>query len=88
MSKLPFTEEQLEIMLNRAARKGAKQALEDIGIESADAAHDVKELRSLLSSYRMAKNTMWQTIIRILTAGFLIALMTGISLKLKLFGGQ
>jgi hypothetical protein len=36
----------------------------------------------------MAKRTAWQTFVRIITTGILVALMAGIVIKLKLFGGQ
>tara|TARA_B100001564_G_C20419677_1_gene569539 strand:- start:193 stop:483 length:291 start_codon:yes stop_codon:yes gene_type:complete len=78
--------DELEEMLCRAAEKGALKALEDVGLDGEHAADDIKELRSLLSALRLAKRTAWQTFIRIITSGILLAIMAGIAIKLKLFG--
>jgi hypothetical protein len=80
--------DELEAMLCRAADKGARKALSDVGLDGEYAADDIKELRSLLSALRLAKRTAWQTFIRITTSGILLAIMAGIALKLKLFGGK
>ena len=34
----------------------------------------------------MARRTAWQTIIRLITIGLLLALIAGIAVKLKIFG--
>ncbi|MEX2375218.1 MAG: DUF6127 family protein [Dehalococcoidia bacterium] len=51
-----------------------------------DAAINIRDLRSLLGSLRLAKRTAVQTAVRIVTTGVLLALMAGIAIKLKLFG--
>ena len=47
---------------------------------------DIRDLRSLLTGFRLAKRTAVQTAVRIITTGILLALMAGIAIKLKLFG--
>jgi hypothetical protein len=44
------------------------------------------DLRTLLESLRMARRTAWQTVVRVLTTGLLLALIAGVAVKLKLFG--
>lgn len=83
---LPYNE--LEELLNCAAERGALRALHDVGLDGADAAEDIRDLRSLLKALHLARRTAWQTVVRIVTTGTLIALMAGIVIKLKLFGGQ
>lgn len=78
----------LESMLDRAAEKGAKRALADVGIGGKEAGEDIRELRSLLSALQMAKRTMWQTIIRMITIGFILSLMAGAAIKLRIVGGE
>ena len=51
-----------------------------------EAAIDIHDLRTLLESLRMARRTAWQTIVRLITTGLLLALIAGIAVKLKLFG--
>ena len=80
--------EEFEEMLNCAAERGALRALHDVGLDGADAAEDIRDLRSLLKAVHVAKSTAWQTIVRITTTGVLIALMAGLAIKLKLFGGH
>ena len=53
---------------------------------SRKAAIDIHDLRTLLDSLRMARRTAWQTIIRLITTGLLLALIAGIAVKLKIFG--
>lgn len=56
-----------------------------MGLEGDDAAHDIRELRGLLEAFNTAKHTAWQTVVKILTTGFALALLTGAVIKLKLF---
>jgi hypothetical protein len=44
-------------------------------------------LRGLLDAFNTAKQTAWQTVVRIVITGFLLALVAGALIKLKLFGG-
>ena len=79
-------EEAFEQFLELAAERGAKRALADVGLVDEEAASDIRDLRSLLGSLRLAKRTAVQTTVRLVTTGILLALMAGIAIKLKLFG--
>ena len=79
--------DEFEELLARAAERGAKRALADVGLDGEDAAHDIRELRGLLEAFNAAKHTAWQTLIRITTTGLILALMAGAVIKLKVFGG-
>ena len=83
-----LSRDELEDLLARAAEKGAHRALVDVGLEGEHAADDIRDLRSLLQALNLAKRTALQTSIRVLTAGLLAALMAGIAIKFKFFGGQ
>jgi len=48
MTEINLTPEELESMLDRAAKRGAKQALSSIGLHDATAAKDINEMRDLL----------------------------------------
>jgi hypothetical protein len=80
--------EEFEKLLEQAAELGARRALADVGLDGEDAAHDIRELRSLLEAFNTAKNTAWKTVIRITTTGLILALMAGAAIKLKLVGGD
>jgi hypothetical protein len=79
--------EDLNELLIRAAEKGAERALAALGLENGHAAKDIRDLRGLIEAWRQARQTAWQTLIKLLTTGILVALLVGASIKLKLFGG-
>jgi hypothetical protein len=81
-------EEAFEKMLELAAERGAKRALADVGLVDENAATDIHDLRDLLNAVRIAKRTAWQTVVRLITTGIILALIAGVAIKLKLFGGQ
>ena len=81
------TETELEAMLARAAEQGAKRALADLGLDSEDTALDIHDLYCLLDVIRLVRRTVLQTTVRLITTGILLALLAGIVLKLRIFGG-
>lgn len=68
---------QIEAMIERAARKGAKEALESIGLHDDAAGRDVQELRNLLEAWRGAKRTAWKTVTQAITMALLGAIAAG-----------
>lgn len=79
--------DEFEELLERAAERGARHALHEVGLDGEDAAHDIRELRNLLDAFNEAKRTAGLTIVKMLVTGLVMALMAGAFLKLKLFGG-
>ena len=73
-----MTEQELELLIHKAAQEGAKEALKEVGLSDVEAYDDVKELRSLLDSWRATKTTVGQTIARMVTTALLTALAVGI----------
>ena len=80
-STVTLSQEQLELMLNRAAEAGARKALSDIGLHDDEAAADVKQLRGLLDTWRDTKETAWKTFVSWLVKGLLIAIVAGLYIK-------
>lgn len=80
-------DDEFEAILARAAEAGAKRALADVGLEGEEAALDIRDLRSLLDCIRFVRRTAVQTTVRLITTGILLALLAGLAIKLKLFGG-
>ncbi|QKS28122.1 MAG: hypothetical protein HT579_03705 [Candidatus Accumulibacter similis] len=76
-----------EELLERAAERGARHALHGVGLDGPDAAHDIRELRSLLDAFNEAKKTAWLTIVRMLVTGLVMATLAGAFVKWKVFGG-
>jgi hypothetical protein len=77
---------ELEALIERAAARGAKKALADVGLQDSAAGNDIRHIRSPLSCVRLAKRTAAQTTVRVITTGILLALTAGVAIKLKLFG--
>lgn len=73
-----LSSEQLEAMMDRAAKKGARQALCDLGLSDLDAANDIKELRGLLDSWRDTKKSIWKTLVQLGTVAVLTFIATAV----------
>jgi 2-iminoacetate synthase ThiH len=71
MSDIKLTPEELEEMLDNAARRGAKEALRSIGLLDDDAAKDIIEMRSLLEAWRDTRKSVWSTIVKVTTVALL-----------------
>ena len=84
---LVLSREDFEDLLDRAAERGAERCLSHLGLENGHAAGDIRELRDLVDAWRDARRTAWQVFVRVLTTGVLAALLLGLSVKMKLFGG-
>ena len=79
--------EDFDDLLDRAAERGAERVLAHLGLENGHAARDIRELRDLLEAWRDARRIAWQTVVKIVTTGFLAVLLVGAVIKFKLFGG-
>ena len=80
-------ESEFKTILARAAEEGAKRALADVGLEGEEAALDIRDLRSLVER-RLVRRTAVQTSVRMITTGVMLALLAGIAIELKIFGGS
>lgn len=85
---LHIPQDEFDDLLERAAERGTERCLAHLGLENGHAARDIRELRDLLDAWRDARRTAWQTMVKIVTTGFLAALLAGIAVKFKLLGGQ
>lgn len=56
-----LTDEQLEVLLERAAHRGACRALKDVGLEDDGAANDIRDLRQLIDGWRDVKKSVIHT---------------------------
>ncbi len=71
MSDVKLTVDEVEEMLDRAARRGAKEALRSIGLLDDQAQKDITEMRSLLEAWRDTRKGIWTTVVKITTVGVL-----------------
>jgi hypothetical protein len=82
MSNLNLTPEELEAMLDRAAKRGAVQALHSIGLQDETAGKDINEMRDLLDSWRDTKKSIWSTLVKITTVAVLTFIASAIWMQL------
>ena len=73
-----ITSEELENMLDRAAKRGATAALREVGLHDDDARKDIQEMRSLLEAWRDTRKGVWSTIVKMST----VAIITFIAASL------
>ena len=85
-AQVQMSDADFEVILARAAEEGAKRALADVGLDGRDAAVDIRDLRALLDSIRLARRTALETFARMLTTALILALIAGVAVKFKLFG--
>ena len=71
MNEVKLSPDELEALLDRAARRGAKEALRSIGLLDDDAHKDITEMRSLLEAWRDTRRSIWSTITKLVTVGVL-----------------
>lgn len=70
-------EKQLDLLLEQAAERGARRALERLGLHDDDAGKDIHDLRTLIDSWRDAKRTVAKAFIQWFTVGLLGLLTVG-----------
>jgi 2-iminoacetate synthase ThiH len=75
--------EVIEQMIARAAKQGAREALESIGLHDENAGDDMKELRNLLDAWRSTKKTVWSQVVKAMTMAVLGAIAAGAFLQFK-----
>lgn len=76
---------EFEDLLEQAACRGARKALQEVGLSDENAATDVRDLRDLLSALRTAKKEALQTFVRWLTLGILLLILAGVTAKMGVF---
>lgn len=70
-------------MLDRAAKRGARAALEELGLHDENAPRDLDELRGLLSSWRETRTAVWQTTVKIATTSLLLFIAGAVWMSVK-----
>ena len=88
MGNVTMTPEELEAMLDRAAKKGARAALEELGLHDQNAEKDLEEIRNLLTSWRDTKKAIWSTIVKVVTVAVLTFIAGAVGFYVKNNVGQ
>jgi hypothetical protein len=83
MGNVTLTPEELEALLDRSAKKGARAALEELGLHDDTAAKDIEDIRELLASWRETRKAVWSTVVKIATTGILLFIAGAVWLSVK-----
>ena len=75
--QISLSEIELEALLIKASKQGAKAALKEIGLDDDLAYMDITNLRELLKSFRMAKKHAFKVFIRWMVFGFMTLITAG-----------
>lgn len=76
-----MTEAEIELLIQKAAKRGAEEALREVGLQDDDAIHDIREMRELLDAWREARRAVATTITKTITLGLLSMLAIGAYVK-------
>ncbi len=76
--------ETLAALVEAASEDGARRALSRLGLHDENAGHDIRELRDLLEAWRETRKAAWHTMVRWLTAAFIILILTGLAMRFKI----
>jgi hypothetical protein len=82
-----LSDEQLERMLDRAAKRGAREALKEVGLGDENAGNDIHEVRSLLTAWRSTKQAIWTQVVKMVVTLILLAMAAGLTLMTWAYGG-
>jgi len=82
MSDIKLTTEELEDMLDRSAKRGAKLVLRELGLHDETASLDIREIRSLLETWRQTRQSIWNTFVKITTVAVFTFIGAAIWMKL------
>ena len=89
LSQITLTSIELEALLQKASKQGARMALAELGLADEDAVIDIRDLRELLKAFRIAKKDSFRIFIRwvvigiitLITAGFISLIGDNIKFK-------
>lgn len=77
-----MTADELDALMERAAEKGARRALESVGLHDEHAGRDIHDLRTLIEGWRTTKKTVLEAVLRWVTIAILGVLSLGLWYKL------
>jgi len=82
MPQITLTPEELEAMLDRAAKRGASAVLRELGLTDETAAADIREIRGMLAVWHGTRLSIWNTFVKITTVAVFGFIATAIWMQL------
>ncbi len=78
---IQLSQAELDMLIEKAAERGAHAALVEMGLIDDNAANDLRTLRGLANTIKAMQHTFVQTLVRWLTIGMLVLLFAGVAGK-------
>jgi len=72
-----ISESEFERLMGKASKKGARLALSELGLDDEHAHLDIRDLRELLSAFKMAKRHTFKIFIKWLVIGVMTLITAG-----------
>ena len=72
-----ISEKDFEELIEKASEKGARKALNQVGLDDAHAGIDIRDLRELLKALRMAKKDGFRILVRWVVIGIMTLITAG-----------
>ncbi len=82
MSNITLTPEELETILDRSAKRGAKLVLRELGLHDESADEDIREVRNHLTTWRQTRLSIWNTFVKITTIAIFSFVAAAVWMKL------
>ena len=73
------TADQMDELLERAAKSGAKQALKELGLADDSAGQDIKDIRGILEGFRDARRTIFEAFLKWVTVAIMTVIVAGVT---------
>ena len=80
---IEISEEKLQDMLHKAAKTGAEEALQRLGLEDKSATKDLDDMRQLVTNWRTLQTEVGRTAIRLITTAIIVFIGAAIWLSVK-----
>ncbi len=77
--------DEFEILLEQAACRGARKALQEVGLADEEAADDIRDLRDLAGTIKLIQHTFVKTLVHWLTIGIMALIAAGVAVKSGVF---
>ena len=77
LSQFSISKSELEELMEKASKKGAKMALAELGLDDSSAVIDIRDLRELIKAFRMAKKDSFRIFVKWIVIGIITLITAG-----------
>jgi predicted PurR-regulated permease PerM len=86
--EISMNKEELEAMMTHAAKKGAQEALANLGLDDENAEQNIRDLRQFIKSLNAIRESALRAVVNGIINGLLIAFVLGVGAFFVLNSGK